>query len=93
MYVVALWLLTTRMGSQIAGLNLCFSVPTKVVARMVNRASGISDVLRPMVRSIWLSQAGLKCYIKALYQADYTPWLYESFCHFQHVNIAHMLPK
>ena len=90
MYIVAMCLVVREFACEMSNMNLCFSVPTKVVARMVNRAAQVPVTFRAVVRKLWLRLAGLHCQLRALYQSDYTPWLFENFCHFQHVNISEL---
>ena len=87
MYIVALWLVATKLCDGIENVNMCFAVPTKVVEKLVNRAAGVPKCCRKMVRESWLAFARLSCCVRALYQVDYVPWLYDIGSEFKYVHL------
>ena len=87
MYLVALWKFTCDNSESIQGNMYTISVPTKVVQNRVNRTTGASVRLRPLVRDCWLRQARLRSCVRAVCTKNANSWLYRDYVHFTRLAI------
>ena len=88
MYAVAAWCIVNELCDVIKGTVVKVTVPTKVAALVINRARTDVQVIRPLLRDLWIRMAKADTLIKAVVQeSDNVHELYSNFHDFIEVNL------
>ena len=88
MHAIAVWKAGHQHVNELTGKVVKVSVPTKAAAVVVNRAKTHINVIRPMIRDMWMCQARNDFMIKAVPQTSHIKQtLYSTFHDFQTIKV------